>query len=109
MGRMFWTGVGAAGGIYAYRRGTRVVEGVKVRGAWGTAQVVATAALALLTQVRVGPDGMPQGLQRSPRAKAQPVLLAAGEHDGVVPVTTVGMAEPGLRVGRFRISRADQH
>lgn len=68
MARLIWIGVGAVGGVYAYRKGEQVVETVREQGVLGTVQLVATAAL-----------------------RAQP---AAGERRGV-------------RVGRFRITRAD--
>lgn len=44
MARLIWVGVGAVGGIYAYRRGERVVEAVREQGVVGTAQVLASAA-----------------------------------------------------------------
>lgn len=47
MSRMFWVVVGAAGGIVAYRRGTRAAARAKELGPLGTAQVAAAATSRL--------------------------------------------------------------
>lgn len=47
MSRMFWVVVGAAGGIVAYRRGTRAAERARELGPLGTAQVAAQATSRL--------------------------------------------------------------
>ncbi len=45
MSRLIWMGVGAAGGIYAYRHGQRVMERARERGVAGnTAAVTRTLA-----------------------------------------------------------------
>jgi hypothetical protein len=41
MSRVFWMVVGAAGGVVAYRKGTRAVQRAKELGPLGTAQVAA--------------------------------------------------------------------
>lgn len=52
MSRLLWVGVGAAGGIYTYRRGQRAWEQAKERGVGGTATVLAAAATSALHTVR---------------------------------------------------------
>jgi len=44
MARLIWIAVGAAGGIYTYRKGERAVAAVREQGVAGTAQLVASAA-----------------------------------------------------------------
>lgn len=44
MSRMLWVAVGAAGGIYAYRRGQRALDEAKARGFVGNVQVAAGTA-----------------------------------------------------------------
>jgi hypothetical protein len=46
--RLLWAGLGAAGGIYAYRRGNQVWEEAKERGFAGNASVLASTASAVL-------------------------------------------------------------
>ncbi|MDP4014749.1 MAG: hypothetical protein U0990_04565 [Candidatus Nanopelagicales bacterium] len=55
MGRLIWVGVGAAGGIYAYRRAERVWLEAKDRGVAGNATILAAATTAMLVKDRVGP------------------------------------------------------
>lgn len=76
MARLIWIGMGAVGGVYAYRKGEQVVDAVREQGVIGTAQVVAAAAVHSAGVLRA---------QQQPTAPAQ----------------------PGLRVGRFRITRAE--
>lgn len=77
MARLFWIGVGAVGGVYAYRKGEQAVDTVREQGVIGTAQIVAAAAVQSAAVLRAQPAD----------AVAQP---------------------RGLRVGRFRITRADE-
>lgn len=49
---MFWVGVGAVGGIYAYRKGERVYAAAKERGLAGSAQLVATTTMGALVNLR---------------------------------------------------------
>ena len=56
MSRSFWVAVGAAGGIVAYRRGTRAVERARELGPLGSAQLAAqtTSNLAGKTANGIG-------------------------------------------------------
>ena len=54
MSRILWMGIGAAGGIYTYRRGQRVWERAKERGWGGSATLVASATMSAIQTVRVG-------------------------------------------------------
>lgn len=52
MRRLFWTAVGAAGGIYAYRRSQRAVQEARQRGVVGNVQAASGAASTLSAQLR---------------------------------------------------------
>ena len=52
MSRLFWIAVGAAGGIWAYRRGQQVVADARERGVVLTAQQVALSTVSTITTVR---------------------------------------------------------
>ena len=54
MSRLLWLGIGAAGGIYTYRRGQRVWDRAKERGWGGSATLVASATMSAIQTVRVG-------------------------------------------------------
>lgn len=53
MRRMFWVAVGAAGGIYVYKRGQQFVEESRERGVVLTVQQVAMNAASTVESVRV--------------------------------------------------------
>lgn len=57
MARLFWVAVGAAGGIYAYRKGEQAADAVRARGVAGTAQIVALGALQALSRTGGEPAG----------------------------------------------------
>ena len=84
MARVIWVGVGAVGGVYAYRKGGQAVDAVREQGIAGTVQIVAASALHAALALRTTPDATPAAAVRQSHAAA-----------------------PGLRVGRFRISRVD--
>lgn len=52
MSRLLWVGVGAAGGIYLYRRGNRAWDGAKERGVAGNAAVIASSASTMLNHAK---------------------------------------------------------
>jgi len=136
MGRVLWASAGAVGGIYAYRRGSRAWENVRGRGVAGSAQLAAAAAAGVLTHFRASslepePAAITSGtyatmpdtqgarsVSASPRTSAAPAVggaAVASIPQGSIPVGQAGVAAvavaglpPGLRVGRFRISRADE-
>lgn len=84
MARLIWVGVGAVGGIYAYRKGEQAVDAVRRQGVAATVQIVAVSAVHALTAARSAPGGLDSA-----------VVVPAGR-------------PTGIRVGRFRISRADE-
>ena len=49
--RLVWTAIGAAGGIWAYRKGSELVEQARVQGVALTVQQVALAATQTVNQV----------------------------------------------------------
>jgi hypothetical protein len=53
MSRLVWVGVGAAGGIYGYRRGQRAWGRAKERGPAGTAAVMFAATTSAVHAARV--------------------------------------------------------
>lgn len=83
MSRGFWVVVGAAGGIYAYRRGTRAVDTARERGLVGNVQAAAGTASALAG-----------GASR---------LLALASPDNELPVLNPA---PSPEPGRVRVSSA---
>ncbi len=52
MSRMVWVAVGAAGGIFAYKRVTKAVEDARERGLVGNVNAAATTASAFVGSVR---------------------------------------------------------
>lgn len=52
MSRIVWMGVGAAGGIYLYRRGNRTWDEAKERGLAGNAAVLASSASTMLNHAK---------------------------------------------------------
>lgn len=52
MGRMLWVAIGAAGGVYAYRRGQRLLDDARERGLVGSVQATAGSASVLAAQAR---------------------------------------------------------
>lgn len=52
MSRLFWMAVGAAGGIYVYRNGARIMADARDRGVVAVAQDLAGSAAATVTTVR---------------------------------------------------------
>jgi hypothetical protein len=87
MSRLVWVGVGAVGGIYAYRKGERALDAVREQGVVGTVQLVAATTVNSVVALRSRSD-----------VQAAPMLAEAGPEAGHAP---------GLRVGRFRITRTD--
>ena len=52
MGRMIWVAIGAAGGVYAYRRGTRLLDEARQRGLVGSMQAATGSAAGLATTAK---------------------------------------------------------
>ena len=67
MSRMVWMAVGAAGGVYAYKKVTRVVNDAKQRTLVGNVNAAATAATVLVGNVRqIVATSTPQGKASGP-------------------------------------------
>ena len=83
MARLVWVGVGAAGGIYTYRKGEHLFQALQAQEAMRVMRVV-------------------KSVGRRPRDPAMALHPASGGPSFVVaaPLT-------GLRIGRFRITRTD--
>lgn len=60
MSRLVWVGIGAVGGIYAYRKGQRAVDQVRERGVAGTATIAAHTAVQWYGQVRAAAQEIQQ-------------------------------------------------
>lgn len=69
-------GIGAAGGIYTYRRGQRVWDRAKERGWGGSATLVASATMSAIQTVRVG-------MLEQQLASAQSANAATGPQESV--------------------------
>jgi hypothetical protein len=83
MARMVWIGIGAAGGVYAYRKGEQAMERVRAEGVVGSAALLAKNARAAVDR-----------LSSDPGPAAPPATAAADP------------APRGLQVGSFRVTRA---
>ena len=92
MGRVLWMGVGAVGGIYAYRKGERAYRAVQAQGLAGTTQILVTSTVSALASLRAV-----EGPSR--------VALPSGGH-ALDPSASSVASQPGLRIGVFHISRA---
>lgn len=96
MRRLMWTAVGAAAGIYVYRRLQVAVDDARERGLAGNVAVASSVASTIATQVRTlagagAPGGQAPGVTRPGRAAAevlrsQPRAAAGGGR---------GMSSPG--------------
>lgn len=119
MSRLLWMGIGAAGGIYVYRKGQRTWERAKVRGVAGNATMLAATAAQWYARGLAGAElGAASGSgaaaplhptsERDGAATATPTFRASrakrgwGDDDGDVPARSV--AE--LAYGAGRHSRA---
>ena len=65
MSRVFWIAVGAAGGIWAYRRGQQVAAEARERGVVLTAQQVALSTVSTITTVRSAVSDQLQAQRRA--------------------------------------------
>jgi len=79
--RVFWVAVGAAGGVWVYKRGTRTVEEIRDRGVMGNLNYAADqvrrgrmVAAALVANVTPMPD-YGQALEEPPESTDEPVDL----------------------------------
>jgi hypothetical protein len=84
MSRLLWVGVGAAGGIYTYRKGQRAWDRAKERGVGGNAAVVAAATTSAVHTIRLAlldPEPEPAApVRRDPprtRGRGQALGVAA--------------------------------
>ena len=90
MARMIWLGVGAAGGIYVYRKGGRLVDRAREDGIAAAAVHVARSARA--AAVMLAPN--------APAPAAPAVPLAP------IPADAAAAPERSVRVGRLRVAVA---
>lgn len=80
MRRIVWIAVGAAGGIFAYKRAQVAIADARERGVVGSAQQLAHTALTAVSAVRefaVAATTRPAEEPRTPGAAAARVLAAA--------------------------------
>ena len=97
MRRLFWTAVGAAGGIYAYRRGTRAVQQARARGLVGNLQTAAGTAAAVATQTRALlalADQAAAGRRAPDRPRLTPAAVVGPADQRPVTVTTLPPSRP---------------
>ena len=69
MSRLVWVALGAAGGVYAYRRGQRLLEEARERGVVGSVQAATGSATNLAVAARglVAGSGAPRSGSPSDR------------------------------------------
>ena len=78
MRRTVWVALGAAGGVFAYRRGQRLVEEARAMGVVGSVQAATVSATGLAASARSlletvsGP-----GVGQSPPIRSAPITGAA--------------------------------
>ena len=75
MARLLWVGIGAAGGIYAYRRGQQAWDRAQERGVGGTAAVLAATTTSALHALRSTPA---DERSRHPRRLRRDIGVEAG-------------------------------
>lgn len=72
MSRMVWMAVGAAGGVIAYKKVTRVVNDAKQRTLVGNVNAAATAATVLVGNVRqIVSSATPEGKTSGPSSASR--------------------------------------
>ena len=71
MSRLVWVALGAAGGVYAYRRGQRLLEEARERGVVGSVQAATGSATHLAVAARglVAGSGAPRSGSPSDRPR----------------------------------------
>lgn len=91
MSRLLWVGIGAAGGIYTYRRGQRAWDRAKERGWSGTASVLMSATASALQTARLqlieqdAARNAQQQLTLTPTNITTTVTEAGTSHDAIPP------------------------
>ena len=91
MSRLLWVGIGAAGGIYTYRRGQRAWDRAKERGWSGTASVLLSATASALQTARLqlieqdAARNAQQQLTLTPTHTTTTVTEAGTSHDAIPP------------------------
>lgn len=83
MSRLVWVGIGAAGGIYAYRKSQRAWGRTKERGVAGTATLAAHTAARWYGQVR-------------------DATLEAQQNDRTTPGEVIDLTDSALTQRRFQ-------
>ncbi len=73
MRRLVWTAIGAAGGIWAYRKGSELLEQAREQGVAVTIQQVALTATQTVNQISTSLG------QRSQRSAREPLASPPGE------------------------------
>lgn len=87
MARLLWVGIGAAGGIYTYRRGQQAWDRAKERGVGGTAAVLAATTTSALHSLRSTPvDGSAANRRRLGREVGGGARGEEWSHDGRPPL-----------------------
>lgn len=87
MSRTFWVVVGAAGGIYTYRKGTKLAADARDRGALGTVQAAASAAMQVANGTR-----QLIGLNEQQASPAEGAPVERREHPSRVARTASALA-----------------
>ena len=120
MSRLLWAGLGAAGGIYVYRRGTQAWEEAKERGFAGNASVLAATASSMLNHSRnalaeaqAAKDAQISEARIAELVAANARLAQAAPQPAEVAITDPQRPEPSLgrrasarlvQVGRGRVA-----
>ena len=100
MGRMIWVAIGAAGGVYAYRRGSRLLEEARQRGLVGSMQAATGSAAGLATTART----LLQAAGTAPRTPA-PAPVSAGA-SGAAAARVLAQSKPRVSPAAAQTQRA---
>ncbi len=99
MSRLVWVALGAAGGVYAYRRGQRLLEEARERGVVGSVQAATGSATSLATAAR----GLLAGTASAPPTSARsgrPASDASPGPTGAAAAKVLAESQSKLRAER---------
>ncbi len=95
MRRLFWTAVGAAGGIFVYRRGERRLEIARERGMIGTLSDAAKVTAALATATARATERVAQARRNDP-----PPMIVSVRTVPAAEVTAAGQSSDAGKANR---------
>ena len=89
MGRAVWMAVGAVSGIYAYRKGTRAIDGARERGFVGNVQIAANGVATVAGGTSRLISLAAQAASKQDETAELPAALPVGSRPALVAVVDV--------------------